>query len=136
MQANPYQQYRATVVETATPAQLVALLYQGVVRFTQRGLLALERRDLAAAHEAFVRAQAIVLELTSNLDFEQGGEIARNLASLYAFAYQRLLAANCRKEAAPAEQVVALFRTLLPAWQALAGEQVASAARPAAPVRP
>jgi flagellar protein FliS len=121
MQGNPYQQYRATVVETATPAQLVALLYQGVVRFTQRALLALERRDLEGAHEALVRAQAIVLELSSNLDFEQGGEIARNLAGLYAYAYQRLLAANCRKEAAPAEEVLAVFRQLLPAWQQLAG---------------
>lgn len=120
MIANPYQQYRATTVETANPVELVTMLYQGVLRFTQRAIQAVERRDIGEAHANFVRAQAIVIELTAHLDLQGGGAVARNLQALYTYAYDRLVEANCRKSIAPAAEVVRLFRELLPAWQALA----------------
>lgn len=120
MISNPYQQYRTSRVETASPVELVVMLYQGVIRFTQRGILAVEQRDIAKAHESFVRAQAIVVELSSHLDREAGGQIAQNLSALYDFAYRQLIEANCKKSVRPAEEVIAVFRELLPAWQTLA----------------
>jgi flagellar protein FliS len=127
--ANPYQQYRTTTVETASPVELVSMLYQGVLRFTQRGIHAIERRNVEEAHASFVRAQAIVIELAAYLDLQAGGEVAQNLNALYDYAYHRLVEANCQKTTAPAEDVVQLFRSLLPAWQALADGQ--GAAEPA-----
>ena len=130
---DPYQQYRSATVETASPAELVVLLYQGVIRFAQRAIFAIEGDDIARSHENLLRAQAIVIELASHLDADAGGEIAANLGALYEFAYRRLVDANCRKDAAPAQEVVDLFRELLPAWQTLAeGRPAALAAVPAA----
>ncbi|HLH25579.1 MAG TPA: flagellar export chaperone FliS [Chloroflexota bacterium] len=117
---DPYQQYRAMTVETASPVQLVTMLYQGVLRFTLRGIQGIEQGNIAQAHEGLTRAQAIVMELAAHLDKKAGGEIAENLNALYLYANQRLVEANCRKDAAPAAEVVRLFRELLPAWQALA----------------
>src|SRR5205085_10274782 len=97
MIANPYQQYRANAVETASPVELVLMLYKGVLRFTQRGLLAVEQGELESAHESFIRAQEIVLELSQSLDLEQGGDLARNLQALYIYAYRLLVEANFRK---------------------------------------
>ena len=134
MSANPYQQYRATAIETASPLGIIVMLYQGVLRFTQRGIQAVEQRDLDAAHTSFVRAQAIVLELAAHLDLEAGGEPARNLNALYVYANRRLVEANVRKEAGPAIEVVRMFRELLPAWQALAEGKPASASVSAAVV--
>ena len=119
----PYQQYRATAVTTASPVELITMLYRGVLRFTQQGAQAIERGDVGAAHDSFVRAQDIVAELTSSLDAESGGEVARGLVAVYDYAYRKLVEANCRKATGPALEVAGLFRELLPAWQALAAGQ-------------
>ncbi len=133
MTPNPYQQYRATRVATASPVDQVIMLYQGVAQFAQRGIMAVERGDVAEAHNNFARAQDIVAELIASLDFEQGGEVARNLVALYDFAYRRLVEANVRKAVPPAAQVVQMFRELGSAWQEVASPRArAVAGRPLA----
>lgn len=120
MTSHPYEQYRATRVSTASPAELVAMLYQGVLRFTQRAVQALERGDVNEAHAAFVRAQDIVAELTAGLNLEDGGEVAHSLLLLYDYVYRRLVEANVQKSAGPALEVLRIFRELLQTWQAIA----------------
>lgn len=122
MASHPYEQYRATRVSTASATELVAMLYQGVLRFTQRGVQAVERGDFNAAHAAFVRAQDIVTELTAGLNLEEGGEVAHNLLLLYDYAYRRLVEANVQKATGPAHEVLRIFRELLQTWQAIAGQ--------------
>ena len=135
MLANPYQQYRATKVGTASPVDLVVMLYQGVVRFTRAGIEATERGDVQAAHKGFVRAQDIIAELVSTLDHDRGGEVAKQLLALYDYAFRRLVEANCKKDVVPAREVIGIFRDLGMAWQELAGRQ-RQAAPPARPVVP
>src|SRR3954453_7809119 len=77
---NPYQQYRATKVETAGSVDLVVMLYQGAVKFTRLGISAIERNDPTAAHESLVRAQDIIVELLGSLNRDAGGPIAGQLA--------------------------------------------------------
>lgn len=119
----PQQVYRINSVETAAPADLVLMLYQGMLRFTQRGILAIERKDLTSAHNSLVRAQEIVAELIATLAMEQGGPLAANLRRLYDYAYFCLVDANCQKSAAPAEAAIQVFRELMPAWQTIADQQ-------------
>ncbi len=121
MTPNPYQQYRATRVETASPVDQVLMLYQGVTRFTQRAIMATEQGNVEDAHNSFVRAQDIVAHLIGSLNFDDGGQIARGLVALYDYAYRRLVEANSRKSVTPAAEVVRIFRELASAWQELAG---------------
>src|SRR5213594_1025662 len=120
---NPYQRYLDTTAETATPMDLVLMLYQGVLRFTGQAIQALDRHDIPEAHRSLVRAQDIVSELAASLNREEGGATAKNLLALYDYSYCRLVDANVRKDAAPAEEVAQLFRDLLPAWQEVADAQ-------------
>ena len=120
---NPYQQYRSTKVETASPVDLVVMLYQGVVRFSRQAVEAVERGDIKAAHTSFLRAQDIIAELVGSLNHEAGGEVARNLELVYDYAFRRLVEANVRKDAAPAREVIKIFRDLGTAWQEIAGQQ-------------
>src|SRR5215471_10686099 len=80
---NPYQQYRATKVETAGAVDLIVILYQGAVRFIRLGIEAIVRDDPQTAHTNLVRAQDIVVELLGSLNREEGGQIAVQLASVY-----------------------------------------------------
>ncbi len=134
MLADPYQQYRATKVGTASPVNLVVMLYQGVVRFTRAGIEATERGDVQAAHRGFVRAQDIIAEPVSALDHDRGGEVAKQLLALYDYAFRRLVEANCKKDPAPGLEVIRMFRELGTAWQELASrERQAQASGRAAP---
>ena len=126
---NAYQVYRQMQAQTAAPGELVVMLYQGAIRFVGAGIDAIEIKDVPTAHNSLVKAQAIVSELAETLDLERGGDIARNLASIYDYVNRRLVDANLAKNAQPAREVLALLRELLPAWQAAARQ---SAARPLA----
>jgi flagellar secretion chaperone FliS len=128
---NAYQMYRQTQAQTAAPGELVVMLYRGALRFISSAIEAIDSKDLTGAHNGLVRAQAIITELHETLDLERGGDIARNLAGIYDFMNGRLIEANMRKDAAPAREVAALLRELLPAWEAAVRQTSASVtARP------
>lgn len=123
MPLNPYQQYRATKVETAGSVDLVVMLYQGAVRFIRQGIDAMERNDTNAAHASLVRAQDIIVELLGSLNHEQGGQIATQLASVYDYCFRRLVTANIKKDPGPAREVAGILRDLGTAWQQIAAQQ-------------
>ena len=123
MPLNPYQQYRATKVETAGSVDLVVMLYQGAVRFIRQGISAMERDDSRSAHTDLVRAQDIIVELLGSLNREDGGQIAVQLASIYDYCFRRLVTANVKKDPAAAREVVGILRDLGTAWQEIAAQQ-------------
>lgn len=115
---NPYQQYQATQIQTASTGELVLLLYDGAVRFLSRAQAALAERRLDDASADLVRAQEIVLELVAGLDLERGGALAANLRELYLFIYKTLLEANLRKDGTAIATVLRLLEPVRSAWQA------------------
>ena len=89
--ANSYYQ---TQVTTADKREIVLYLYDGAIRFMNQGLKGIEDGNIAERCTNLGRAMDILMELTCMLDFEQGGELAERLNSLYTFAIQQLLLAN------------------------------------------
>ena len=129
MLPNPYQQYRATKVETAGSVDLVVMLYQGAVKFIRLAIESIEQDDMKAAHTNFVRARDIVVELLGSLNREAGGQIATQLAGVYDYCFRRLIHANVKKDTAPAQEVLGIFRDLGKAWQQIAVQQRQAQAR-------
>jgi flagellar secretion chaperone FliS len=114
---NAFQVYRQTQAQTAAPGELVVMLYQGALRFLTHAIAAIEAKNIESAHTNLIRTQAIVTELLESLDIERGGDIARQLLSVYEYMNRRLIEANLRKDVEPAREVERLLRELLPAWQ-------------------
>ena len=112
--------YRSTQVASSNPVGQVVLLYEGAIRHAMRHLAALERGDAEGAHNASLRAQAIVSGLQEVLDFS-AGPIADQLDLLYDFIISRLVDGNIAKKPQPTEQAVTLLRDLLEAWRSIAG---------------
>lgn len=123
MLANPYQQYRATKVETAGSVDLVVMLFQGAVKFIRLGIQAIEQDDAQAVNTNLTRAQDIVVELLGSLNREDGGEIATQLAAVYEYCFRQLVRANVRRDAELAREVLGLLRDLGMTWQQLAVQQ-------------
>lgn len=109
-------QYRKTQIDTASPEDLVLMLYDGALRFLGHALDAFGRDDHEQVNNNLVRVQAIIGELLATLDHDRGGEIAKNLARLYLFFLDRLADANVRKDPAPAQAVKPLLEDLRNTW--------------------
>jgi flagellar protein FliS len=114
--AQGVQGYQRAAAETASPAQLIVMLYQGCIRFTAIGKTALEQQDYTTSRENLLKAQAIIAELMGSLNMSFG-DLANNLMRLYDYMYRRLIDANIRRDAAAADEVEGLLRGLLPAWE-------------------
>jgi flagellar protein FliS len=115
---NPYarpQAYREASVMTASPEQLVVMLYDGAGRFlTQAGGAMLGGTWLQAS-EKLSRAEAIIDELLATLDME-AGEIAERLQAIYVFCKTRLIEARLERDPGRVDQVARLLAELRDAW--------------------
>lgn len=113
--------YQKQSVLTASPGQLVLMLYDGALRFMAQAresfqLAGDDPRRIEQIHTGLVRAQAILNELRANLDHAAGGEFAANLDRLYDYYVHRLQEANLRKDEAPIAEVERLVRSLRDGW--------------------
>ena len=112
--------YRQNSVLTASPAQLVVMLYDGAHRFLFQAAHALREGDIAQMNNRMQRAEAILAELRGTLNHEQGGEIAGRLEAIYAFCQRHLLEARIKKDPERIEQVMKLLAELRDAWDQIA----------------
>lgn len=117
MSGNAYQQQAVT---TANPAQLVLMLYDGVLTAVARARAAepLSLEGLPVVNHELQRAQDILTELMVTLDRERGGTVAESLARLYDFSLDRLIRANVSKDLSLLDPVVEVVRSLRDAWEA------------------
>ena len=132
---NAIAQYRkldiASRVESATPKELVQLLFDGALNKLQVAKGCIERQDIAGRGAALNEAVSIVEGLQGSLDMEAPGSLARNLDDLYTYVMRQLLHANRHNDAHRVSECIALLSTVSEAWASLEDE-VATAA-PATP---
>jgi flagellar protein FliS len=112
--------YRESAVLTATPEQLVVMLYDGANRFLTQSAVAMRETRPALAGEKLRRAEAIIDELLATLDMSVG-QIAEQLQALYLFFKEHLSAARLEQSADKVEEVARLMRELRSAWVSIAG---------------
>lgn len=120
--------YRANSVLTASPGQLVLMLYDGALKaiaLAREGFNASadDPRRIATINTQLMKAQAILNELQSGLNLEAGGEFARTMHRLYDYHNRRLLEANVRKQVEPVIEVERLVRELRDAWAQMLAQQ-------------
>jgi flagellar protein FliS len=112
-------EYRKTEVNTADKIRLVIMLYDGAVNFLRIAKNKLHQRDIAGKGLYLAKTTAIVGELSSALDMEAGGEIAKNLRSLYTYILGRLLDANLKNDYAAFDEVERILLTLSEGWKGI-----------------
>jgi flagellar protein FliS len=108
--------YIEKAIETATPAKLVEMLYTGAMNFLAQANKAIAENDMSLANDKIMRVQDIVMELNISLDMEKGGEISKNLRSLYNYMYKRLLDANMKKDLKIIGEITDYLKELRDTW--------------------
>jgi len=114
--------YRQTQVKTATPGQILILLYEAAIKHTKLAMQAIQKKDLPAKGVAIGKTHDILNELSLSLNFEVGGKVAKDLESLYHFMTRQLVKANLENSVKDLESVVKCLETLLSAWRVAVAE--------------
>ena len=113
------QAYRDAAVLTASPVQLVVMLYDGVARFLRQAEVAMAEGNVGHAHDRMQRAEAILDELMATLD-KRAGDIADNLEGIYVFCKRLLMEGRIQRDPAKLEKVRRLLVPLRESWSELA----------------
>lgn len=130
--------YLEARVLSASPVELVRILYGSAQRAVREARRHLAAGDVASRSREISQAVRILVELSTALDREKGGELARQLIELYDYLQRRLIDANIRQEDAPLAEVELLLATVSEAWDTVAGgaQQPAPAVVAAVPEPP
>lgn len=126
--------YVQDAIATASPARLLTMLYDRLMRDLRGAELALIAGDNTEVNTLLLHAQEIVLELQSTLKVESwsGG---KGLFELYSFVYSELIQANVRKDEHRIEVCLNIIEPLQLAWHEAALEVAGTAGKPTGGVR-
>jgi flagellar secretion chaperone FliS len=116
MSSYTINQYQNNHILTASPEQILLMLYDGAIRFTRQAIHGMEEGNMSSAHHGIKKALAIITEFTNSLDHEIGGEIAENLDALYGFMIRELSLANLQKDTEKLRVVERLLVDLRATW--------------------
>ena len=133
---NAISTYRETRVKTASQGQLVIMLYDEAVRRLDRALELLAENtggrknpgNIEKISKSILKAQEIITELSVSLDFELGGDIAKNLFALYTWFNKELLESNISQDIHRITVVRNLLSELRSAWTEIVAKSSAEMA--------
>ena len=117
---NPWQSYRQAATKTATPGQLVLMLFDGALRFLDRALIGFDLDDPLesnlAINNTILKAQDIIRELNASLNMELGGEFSATMRRLYNYYDSQLSKSNLQKDPTGVQLVIRLLTEIRNAW--------------------
>ena len=109
------QMYQKNAVQTASPAKLTLMLYDGAVKFTNIAIEAIEAGDIEKAHNNIVKAQNIIVEFRSSLDMKY--PVAKDFDVVYDYIYRRLVEANMKKDKDILVEALKHIKTMRDTWR-------------------
>lgn len=112
---NAYAQYSNNKVLTASPAELVLMLYDGAIKFCNIAVVAIDTKDIPKAHTNIIKAQKIIDHLRITLDMSY--PVAQDFDNIYAYVAKRLVEANVSKDKEILEEVCTHLRSVRDTWK-------------------
>ncbi len=109
-------QYQNNQILSASPEQILIMLYDGSIRFCRQAIHAMDAGQQTVQAEKISRAMAIICEFSNTLNHEVGGEVATDLDALYSFMTRELTRANLKHDRKALETVEDLLSGLRETW--------------------
>ena len=117
---NQLSVYQQTSIQTASGTKLVVMLYEGAIRFLNRGANDIRNRDLVSKGRSISQALAIIQHLQLTLDSQKGQDMARELDRIYTYTISRVLEGSTKLNVSAIEEAINVLSNLLPAWEEIA----------------
>jgi len=119
------QSYHTLEVMAESPGRRIIKLYNHLAVMLRRARENLQAADWELAATHVTKASMTVEELLAALNFEEGGEIASQLGSIYTFMLRELLSVGVRRDLEPLTHLQGMTESLLEAWVHAVDEQEA-----------
>lgn len=123
--ANAYNLYQQNSVAVESPAKLIEMLYEGILRFSGLASRSIQTDDIEGKIYYINRITDIFTELLNILDYEKGGEVAVYLTGLYTHQIKLLTQANVENNTEKISIVVNVTKGLLEAWKEIHNNELA-----------
>ena len=112
---NAYAQYSNSRILTASPSELVLMLYEGAIKFGNIAIMAIEQRDVQKSHTNIIKVQRIVDNFRATLDMKY--PVAEDFDRVYAYLQGRIIDANLYKDKAIMEEIIGHLRAMRDTWK-------------------
>ena len=112
---NPYAKLKNDSIYLATPEELILMLYDGALKFSNQAIMAMENKDYQKSNYLIQRVQDIIRELQRSLDFKY--EISNDFNMMYDYIFRTLVSANIRKDVKKLEEAMGLIRQFRDTWK-------------------
>lgn len=112
---NPFAEYTANKILTASPAEVTLMLYEGAIKFCNIAIVSIEHGEIEKAHTNIKKTQRIIEEFRNTLDHKY--PVAEDFDRIYVYLLRRLLEANIKKDAAILEEVNMHLRSVRDTWK-------------------
>jgi len=114
--SNYQNAYKKASVNTLDQTKLIIMLYDGAIKNASFAVEHMKSGQIEKVHECLIKTKNIVTELMATLNMDRGGDIAKNLQSLYSYMFSQLIEANMNKKTEPVVIVIDLLKELRAAW--------------------
>jgi flagellar protein FliS len=115
MAMNAATLYQGTKVNTASPAELTLMLYEGAIKFCNIALLGFETHDYEKVNNNIIKVQNIITEFRATLDFKY--ETAKDFDLIYEYINNLLVQANIKKERESLDKALGQIREMRDLWK-------------------
>jgi len=110
MNGNGINAYKQTNVTTADPGRLVLMCYEGAIGSLKTAREKYISGEYEAKAGAVQKVVSIISVLMQALDFEKGGEVARNLEALYNYMVRRITEGDVKGDMKAFDEVIIIVR--------------------------
>jgi flagellar secretion chaperone FliS len=127
--------YLSTVVKTAAPQKLQWLLVEAALRSANRAGEFWRQGDNEQATEAIVHAQTVLGQMLAAIDRDGGGELAKQVSTVYEFIFRSLVKAGHRRDEQSLAEAIRVLEIERETWRQLCAK-IAAERIPASPAAP
>lgn len=107
--------YQGTKINTASPAELTLMLYDGAIKFCNIAMAGLEKSDYEKASTYIIKVQNIITEFRSTLDFKY--PTAKDFDLIYEYITNLLVQANIKKDMETLDTALGQIRNMRDLWK-------------------
>ena len=115
MAMNAATLYKGTKVNTASPAELTLMLYEGAIKFCNIAMLGFENHDYEKVNNNIIKVQAIITEFRATLDFKY--DTAKDFDTIYSYIGGLLVQANIKKDPEALKNALDQIRDMRDLWK-------------------
>lgn len=115
MVGNPYAKYQNSKVLTASPAELTLMLYEGIIKFINMAITAIEEKDISRANANIIKAERVVDHLSATLNDKY--PVSKDFQNIYDCIMQALLQGNVKKDIEELKRALEYARMIRDTWK-------------------